>query len=148
MSTAANCVPSDCRIATVRADGRPHVAPVWFVLDGEDLIFMTGAGTAKGKALRRDPRVALAVDLEEPPYAFVLVEGTVEGAVMAKSKKRISARKSSNRRKDSANPARSKSTKHAMSKKAKSKVRRAGMRAKKAASKKKPPPKTLKPAEA
>jgi PPOX class probable F420-dependent enzyme len=66
------------KLATVRADGRPHVAPIWFVLDGEDLIFMTGAGTVKGKSLRRDPRVSLAVDLEEPPYAFVIVEGAVE----------------------------------------------------------------------
>ena len=66
------------KLATVRADGRPHVAPVWFVMDGADLIFMTGAGTVKGKSLRRDPRAAISVDLEEPPYGFVLVEGTVE----------------------------------------------------------------------
>jgi PPOX class probable F420-dependent enzyme len=65
------------KLATARLDGSPHVAPIWFVLDGDDLVFMTGADTAKGKALHRDPRVALAVDLEEPPYAFVLVEGTV-----------------------------------------------------------------------
>jgi PPOX class probable F420-dependent enzyme len=65
------------KLATVRADGRPHVAPVWFVLDGDDLVFMTGATSTKGKALLRDPRAALAVDLEQPPYGFVLVEGTV-----------------------------------------------------------------------
>jgi PPOX class probable F420-dependent enzyme len=65
------------KLATVRADGRPHVAPVWFIVDGDDLVFMTGAATLKGKALRRDPRVALVVDLERPPYAFVLVEGSV-----------------------------------------------------------------------
>ncbi len=65
------------KLATVQADGRPHVAPIWFVLDGTDLVFNTGADTAKGRALRRDPRAALTVDLEQPPYAFVLVEGTV-----------------------------------------------------------------------
>ncbi len=65
------------KVATSRADGSPHVAPIWFVLDGDDIVFMTGAGTAKGKALLRDPRVALVVDLEEQPYGFVLVEGTV-----------------------------------------------------------------------
>lgn len=65
------------KVATVRADGRPHVAPIWFVVDGTDLVFMTGVETVKGRTLRRDPRVALTVDLEEPPYAFVLVEGTV-----------------------------------------------------------------------
>ncbi|HEV2887725.1 MAG TPA: PPOX class F420-dependent oxidoreductase [Jatrophihabitans sp.] len=66
------------KLATTRADGRPHVAPIWFVLDGDDLIFMTGANTVKGRTLRRDPRAALTVDLEEPPYAFVMVEGSVE----------------------------------------------------------------------
>jgi PPOX class probable F420-dependent enzyme len=65
------------KVATTRADGRPHVAPIWFILDDDDIVFMTGAETLKGRALRRDPRAAMAVDLEEPPYAFVLVEGTV-----------------------------------------------------------------------
>lgn len=65
------------KLATTRADGRPHVAPVWFVVDGADLVFMTGAATVKGKSLRRDPRAAMSVDLEAPPYAFVMVEGRV-----------------------------------------------------------------------
>ena len=65
------------KLATVRADGRPHVAPVWFVMDGDDVVFMTGADTVKGRTMARDPRVSLVVDLEEPPYAFVAVEGRV-----------------------------------------------------------------------
>jgi PPOX class probable F420-dependent enzyme len=65
------------KLATTRADGRPHVAPIWFVLDGPDLVFTTGADTVKGRTLRRDPRAALAVDLEQPPFAFVMVEGSV-----------------------------------------------------------------------
>jgi PPOX class probable F420-dependent enzyme len=64
------------KLATVRSDGRPHVAPVWFDLDGNDLIFMTGRGTVKGKNIRRDPRVMLSIDDERPPFAFVLIEGT------------------------------------------------------------------------
>jgi PPOX class probable F420-dependent enzyme len=66
------------KLATTRADGRPHVAPIWFILDGPDVVFMTGAETIKGRTLRRDPRAALTVDLEQPPYAFVMVEGSVE----------------------------------------------------------------------
>jgi PPOX class probable F420-dependent enzyme len=66
------------KLATVGADGRPHVAPVWFVLDGDTVIFTTGANTVKGRNLRRDPRVALSVDDETPPFAFVLIEGTAE----------------------------------------------------------------------
>jgi PPOX class probable F420-dependent enzyme len=65
------------KLATVRRDGRPHVAPVCFVLDGDDIVFMTWHSSVKGLALRRDPRVALVVDDEDPPFSFVLVEGVV-----------------------------------------------------------------------
>lgn len=65
------------KLATTRADGGPHVAPVWFVLDGDDVVFMTGESTAKGRNLRRDPRACLVVDDEDPPYAFVQISGTV-----------------------------------------------------------------------
>lgn len=64
------------KLATVRADGRPHVAPVWFVLDGDDLLFNTGANTIKAQNIQRDNRVSLCVDEETPPFAFVIVEGT------------------------------------------------------------------------
>lgn len=60
------------------ADGRPLVAPVWFVVDGDDLLFNTGRGSAKGRAIARDPRLALCVDAEEPPYAFVQVQGLAD----------------------------------------------------------------------
>lgn len=65
------------KLATTRADGSPHVAPVWFIVDQGDLVFMTGADTVKGKAILRDPRVALLVDDERPPFAFAIIEGTV-----------------------------------------------------------------------
>jgi PPOX class probable F420-dependent enzyme len=63
------------KLATTMADGGPHVMPVWFVLDGADIVFNTGADTVKGRALRRDPRVALVVDDETPPFAFVHIRG-------------------------------------------------------------------------
>ncbi len=74
------------KLATVRPDGRPHIAPIWFVLDRSaatpdspvgDLVFNTGVDTVKGRNLARDPRTALCVDDEAPPFAFVIVEGTV-----------------------------------------------------------------------
>lgn len=64
------------KLSTVRADGRPHVAPIWFVLDGDDLIFNTGQTTIKGKNMQRDNRVSICVDDDTPPFAFVIVEGT------------------------------------------------------------------------
>lgn len=63
------------KAATTSRDGQPHVTPVWFVLDGEQIVFTTGADTVKGRNLRHDPRIALVVDDEEPPYAFVHVRG-------------------------------------------------------------------------
>jgi PPOX class probable F420-dependent enzyme len=76
--------PHTGKLATVRSDGRPHVAPVWFVVDPPDdgigigdIVFNTGENTLKGRTLRRDPRAALCVDDEAPPFSFVVVEGTV-----------------------------------------------------------------------
>jgi PPOX class probable F420-dependent enzyme len=66
------------KVAIARASGAPHVAPVWFVLDGDVIVFTTGVDTVKGKAIARDPRVAVCVDDERPPFAFVMVEGTAE----------------------------------------------------------------------
>ena len=64
------------KLGVVRADGSPHVAPVWVDLDGDDVAFMTSADTIKGKAILRDPRVSLCWDDERPPFSFVIVAGT------------------------------------------------------------------------
>lgn len=63
------------KLATVRADGSPHVVPVGFVLDGDDWVFMTSADSVKGRNLHRDARVSMCVD-EVDPHAFVTVTGT------------------------------------------------------------------------
>lgn len=62
-------------LAFVASDGRPLVAPVWFVVHDGQLVFTTEQGTAKGRALQRDPRVAICVDDPHPPYSFVQVQG-------------------------------------------------------------------------
>lgn len=67
------------KVATVREDGRPHVAPVWFVLDEDDrVIFTTWHETVKAANLRRDPRLSICVDDQEPPFSFVVIEATAE----------------------------------------------------------------------
>jgi PPOX class probable F420-dependent enzyme len=63
------------KLAVTRRDGSPYVLPVWFLLDGDDVIFMTGAETVRGRALRRDGRASMLVDEERPPYSFVRVDG-------------------------------------------------------------------------
>jgi len=64
------------KLAVVRHDGSPHVAPIWVTLDGDDVVFMTSADTIKGKAILRDPRVSLCWDDERPPFDFVTVAGS------------------------------------------------------------------------
>jgi PPOX class probable F420-dependent enzyme len=66
------------KLATTSRDGHPHVSPVWFVLDGETVVFTTGRDRVKGQHMRRDPRVALVVDDERPPFAFVHIRGRAE----------------------------------------------------------------------
>ena len=68
------------KLATVRKDGRPHIAPIWFDLDGDELVFTTWHESVKAKNMALDTRVSLCVDEESPPYAFVVVEGTVSMA--------------------------------------------------------------------
>ena len=61
-----------------RVQGQAPGWPVWFIVEGDSLVFNTGSKTAKGRALARDPRASLCVDLEEPAYAFVQVQGDAE----------------------------------------------------------------------
>ncbi|WP_433163546.1 PPOX class F420-dependent oxidoreductase [Kribbella sp. CA-247076] len=62
-------------IALTRADGRPHVTPVCFVLDGDELAFVLSPGSVKGKSLARDRRVAVCISDDQQPYSFVTIEG-------------------------------------------------------------------------
>lgn len=63
------------KLAYTSADGRPLAVPVWFTVEGDEIVFNTGKESAKGRSLARDPRVTLVVDLEEPPFGFVQVQG-------------------------------------------------------------------------
>ena len=66
-------------VATIASDGSPHVAPVWFALDDDGLVvFNTGETTVKGRNLRRDPRISVCIDDEQPPFSFVSIRGRAE----------------------------------------------------------------------
>jgi PPOX class probable F420-dependent enzyme len=66
------------KLAYTNAAGRVLVAPIWYIVEDGDLIFNTGADTVKGKFLVRERQATICVDLEQPPYAFVQVQGTAE----------------------------------------------------------------------
>lgn len=64
-------------LATVREDGRPHVAPIWIATDGPDIVWSTGSGTVKGKNLLRTGYAAISMDDSVPPFSSVRLEGPV-----------------------------------------------------------------------
>lgn len=65
------------KLATVRADGSPHVVPVWFTFDAAtgDAVFMTWHASVKAANMRRDARVAICVDDETFPFAWARLDG-------------------------------------------------------------------------
>ena len=63
------------KLATALRDGHPHVVPIWFLLDGDDVVFTTNRDTVKGRHVLRDGRVSLCVDDDRPPYAYVHIRG-------------------------------------------------------------------------
>lgn len=65
------------KFATVGPGGTPHITPVWFVLDGDDFLFTTGAGTAKARNLRDNARAAICVEDDKPPFSYVEARGDV-----------------------------------------------------------------------
>lgn len=65
-------------LATVREDGRPHVATIWYIVDGEDILFTTWHSSVKGRNLQRTGYAALSVTDDTLPFTGVEVEGPVE----------------------------------------------------------------------
>ncbi|HEY8739346.1 MAG TPA: TIGR03618 family F420-dependent PPOX class oxidoreductase [Candidatus Dormibacteraeota bacterium] len=59
---------SVCRLATVQADGSPHVTPVWFAWDGRAMWFYSIIKSQRWTNLTRDPRVSAVVDAGERAY--------------------------------------------------------------------------------
>jgi hypothetical protein len=69
-----------CRIATVRPDGGPHVAPRWFVWREDGLWVSTRIGDATWEHANRDPRVSIVIDrgTDWSELSGLRVEGVVE----------------------------------------------------------------------
>ncbi|HSF03903.1 MAG TPA: PPOX class F420-dependent oxidoreductase [Solirubrobacterales bacterium] len=64
-------------VATVGADGRPQVTPVWVDYDGTHVRFNTARGRVKDRNLQRRPNVALSVQDPDNPYRYVQLRGRV-----------------------------------------------------------------------
>jgi PPOX class probable F420-dependent enzyme len=61
-------------LGTTNEHGSPHLTVMWYVLDGDEIMFNTAAGRRKPENLARDPRASIIVP---DAYRFVRVEGTV-----------------------------------------------------------------------
>ena len=51
----------DLQVASINADGTPHLVTMWYLRDGEDLLFWTYAKSQKVVNVRRDPRATVLV---------------------------------------------------------------------------------------
>ena len=76
-------------LSTIRRDGSPHSVPLWYILDGDAVAVMSPGHTAKSGHLQRDPRAALTVHEDRPPYSFVTVEGAVTLSPDVSERRRI-----------------------------------------------------------
>jgi PPOX class probable F420-dependent enzyme len=65
-------------LSSVQADGRPHVAPVWFHWDGERIVAFSKPTARKIANLRARPTVMVAVGTPGPEFDVELIEATAE----------------------------------------------------------------------
>jgi PPOX class probable F420-dependent enzyme len=70
--------PQLAHVATIEADGTPHVTPVWVDTDGEHVIFNTAKGRIKHRNMERNPAVAISVSDRANDYRTLWIKGTVE----------------------------------------------------------------------
>lgn len=66
------------RLATVDEAGAPRVVPIWFVFEEQRIWMTPRERSAWWGDLQRDPRAALVVDDEAPPYRKVIARGSIE----------------------------------------------------------------------
>jgi PPOX class probable F420-dependent enzyme len=78
-------------LGTLMKDGSPQVTPIWFNVDGENLLINTAVGRVKDKNLQRDGRVALTIADPKNPYRYVQVRGKVVERNEKKGREHIDA---------------------------------------------------------
>jgi PPOX class probable F420-dependent enzyme len=64
-------------IATVAENGRPHVVPIWYIVEGDEVVFTTWHTSVKARNLASTGRAAMTIDDEDPPFSYLMVEGPV-----------------------------------------------------------------------
>ncbi|MBM0238244.1 PPOX class F420-dependent oxidoreductase [Micromonospora sp. ATA32] len=70
--------PQLAHVATIEADGTPHVTPVWVDTDGEHIVFNTAKGRQKYHNIERNPVVAVSIADKTNDFRTLWVKGTAE----------------------------------------------------------------------
>jgi PPOX class probable F420-dependent enzyme len=63
-------------LGTTNVSGAPHLTIMWYLLDGDEVVFNTKAGRTKESNLARDPRVSLLV-YDDSGYKYIRIDGRV-----------------------------------------------------------------------
>jgi len=63
-------------LGTTNPSGSPQLTVMWYLLDGDEILFNTRVGRAKETNLQRDPRVSFLI-IADDPYAFLRIDGRV-----------------------------------------------------------------------
>ena len=64
-------------LATIRADGTPHVTPLWIDHDGDTVLVNVRVDRVKAANMRARPAVALSVVDPRNPYRYLAITGRV-----------------------------------------------------------------------
>ena len=70
--------PHIAHLATLRADGSPHLAPLWYQYTDGKVYILTGKSYVKARNIQGDSRVVLSIATPKEPYEYVLLEGHAE----------------------------------------------------------------------
>ncbi len=65
-------------VATVRPDGRPHLAPVWFVAVNGHWYFVTDPKSVKARNLQRNAKISLSLEDGDDPLVIEGEASTVQ----------------------------------------------------------------------
>ena len=90
-----------------RKVGPPHMSPVYYVMDGADILMSTTASRFKARAVRKNDDVSLCILSEELPFPYILIYGkaVVEEAGAAELMRKIGEKISGSPIPDAALPA-------------------------------------------
>ena len=96
-----------CIVGYTRAGGPPSLSPVYYAMDGDDLLISTTASRAKAKAIARNPQVSICVLGEAMPFPYLTVygRGQIEDTNVVETMMKVGERMTGNPIPDAARPA-------------------------------------------